>query len=103
MSLSRKQTEARLAEMAGVSEDAVSKVLKELEKLVYRQARMGFVIPGFGMLKAVCGPERKGRNPTTGEVIRLPGNVHVQFELDSTMEERIIAEARESLNVLDRE
>lgn len=39
------------------------------------------VFPGFGRLKIVDRPARKGHNPRTGEVIDIPAKQFIKFKL----------------------
>ena len=44
-------------------------------------------LPGLGTFKAVDRPERKGRNPQTGEEIRIPATKVVKFTPSKALRE----------------
>jgi len=79
-----------LAEETGVAKKDVANVLNNLAELAYSQASVGFTVPGLGKLVIAQRKARKGRNPATGETIKIPAKKVVKFRLakaakDATM------------------
>lgn len=69
---------AQTAKKLGVSEE----VARELSNLAEHSRKTGvFVLPGIGRLVRVERKVRKGRNPATGETIRIPAKKVVKFRL----------------------
>jgi len=49
----------------------------------------GIEIRGFGSLKVKDRPEREGRNPRTGESVRIPAKKSLHFRIGKQLHERI--------------
>ena len=70
-----------LANKSGLTKKATSEFLDELAKMAYREAKNAFAIPGIGKLVLVNRKARKGRNPQTGETIKIPAKRVVKFRV----------------------
>ena len=67
---------AKTAKKLGVS----AKVLEQLSSMAEHSRKTGeFVLPGVGELVRVKKKGRTGRNPLTGEVIRIPAKTVIKF------------------------
>ncbi len=49
----------------------------------------GVEIRGFGSIKVKDRPEREGRNPKTGEPLRIPAKKYPLFKIGKELHERI--------------
>ena len=80
-----------IATATGLKKKEVGAVLETLTELAYAQVNAGFVIPGIGKLAIVQRKARTGRNPATGEEIKIPvidvrdGKVRLGIEAPSTI------------------
>jgi nucleoid DNA-binding protein len=72
----------RLAEHAGVSEDAAAKVLEELSRVAAAEASAngGFLLAGIGIIESTERFERTSVNPMTGEEIKVGPSVKLKFQ-----------------------
>ena len=70
-----------LSEETSVSKKDVGAVLNAMAELAYAQASVGFTVPGLGKLVVMQRKARKGRNPATGETIKIPAKKVVKFRL----------------------
>ncbi|MFA6241231.1 MAG: HU family DNA-binding protein [Candidatus Hydrogenedentales bacterium] len=70
-----------LAEKTGLSKKDVGGVVAELVGLAYKEAKVGFTIPGLGKLVVVNRKKRSGRNPATGEAITIPAKRVLKFRI----------------------
>ncbi|MBX7256542.1 MAG: HU family DNA-binding protein [Candidatus Hydrogenedentes bacterium] len=70
-----------LAEKTGLSKKDVGNVVAELVGLAYKEAKVGFTIPGLGKLVVVNRKKRTGRNPATGETITIPAKRVLKFRI----------------------
>ncbi len=70
--MTKAQTITTLAEKTELTKKQVTEVLEELAQLAYKEAKKGFTIPGIGKLVVVKRKARMGRNPATGESIKIP-------------------------------
>lgn len=80
-----------LAESAGVTKKQASALLAELADVAYKQAKIGFTIPGIGKLVVVKRKPRMGRNPATGEQIKIPAKTVVRFRLAKACKDASVA------------
>ena len=64
-----------------------TQILEELATLAAKQARNGFVFPGVGKLVVVKRKARMGRNPQTGEAIKIPAKTVLKFRIAKAMKE----------------
>ena len=70
--ITQQELRRRLAQSAGVSEEAVASILDELAAIAMSEARRngGFLLPGIGMIDNVERFQRTAVNPETGQKIR---------------------------------
>jgi DNA-binding protein HU-beta len=78
-----------LAEETGLSKKDVGAVLTTLAELAYNQAVAGFTIPGIGKLVVVARKARMGRNPATGETIKIPAKKVLKFRIAKAAKDAI--------------
>ena len=64
-----------------------TQILEELAMLAAKQARNGFVFPGVGKLVVVKRKARMGRNPQTGEPLKIPAKTVLKFRIAKAMKE----------------
>ena len=62
-------------------------ILEELAVLAAKQAKVGFTFPGVGKLVVVNRKARMGRNPQTGEAIKIPAKRVLKFRIAKAMKE----------------
>ena len=82
-----------LAATCGINKDTVGELLNALAKVAYREAKGGFVLPGFGEFKVELGPEKIIDNPFTGEPYSVPRQLQVSFNVDDTAMEQFVGDA----------
>ena len=79
--MTKSQTMAKLAEECGMTKKDVAGVVEALVNLAYSQAKKGFTIPGLGKLVVVARKARWGRNPATGEKIKIKAKKVLKFRI----------------------
>ncbi len=77
--MTKSQTMATLAEKTGLSKKQTAEFLDELNNLAYKEAKNGFTIPGVGKLVVRSYKARVGRNPQTGEEMKIPARRRLKF------------------------
>jgi len=87
--LTKGKTIEALAEETGLSKKDVTNVLAALTELSYAQAAVGFTIPGMGKLVVQSRKARKGRNPKTGETIKIPAKKVLKFRIAKAAKDAI--------------
>ena len=79
--LTKSQIIVKLAEQNDMTKKDVSAFLDSLAQLAYKQAKKGFTVPGIGKLVVVKRKARMGRNPATGETIKIPAKTVLKFRI----------------------
>lgn len=94
MAQSKKMTKSSLvSHLAEENEMSRKQVIAFMDTLVdtaYRQAKNGFTIPGIGKLVLVKRKARMGRNPATGESIKIPARTVVKFRVAKQAKDAIL-------------
>jgi DNA-binding protein HU-beta len=88
--LTKSQLAAKVAEEAGLSRKQAVGILDLLAGLAHRHARDTFVLPGIGKLVLVNRKARMGRNPKTGEAIKIPAKKVVKFRVAKAAKDAIL-------------
>lgn len=82
---------AHLAEKATLAKRQIAQVLDELHRLAAREARRGgFALPGFGKLVLSNRKARMGRNPQTGEPIKIAAKRVVKFRVAKGLKDAVL-------------
>lgn len=79
--LSKSQLAATVAEKAAITKKQAVGILDHLAELAYKNAKNTFTLPGIGKLVLVNRKARMGRNPATGEAIKIPAKKVVKFRV----------------------
>jgi DNA-binding protein HU-beta len=88
-SMTQSQIIAKLAEGAELSKKQVKCLIDSVADLAYKEAKNGFTLPGLGKLVLVDRKARIGRNPATGEPIKIPAKKVVKFRVAKAAKEAI--------------
>jgi DNA-binding protein HU-beta len=68
----------------------INEVMETLVNLSYREAKNGFAFPGLGKLVLSNRKARTGRNPQTGEAIKIPARTVVRFRIGKAAKDMIL-------------
>lgn len=81
-----------LAEKTGLAKKQVVSVMDTLADMAYVQVKKSgeFVFPGIGKLVKVHRKERMGRNPATGETIKIPAKTVVKFRVAKAAKDAVL-------------
>ncbi len=80
----------KIADNTGIEKKQAVEVLNFLAQLAYKQAKNSFTIPGIGKLVLVHRKARIGRNPSTGESIKIAAKKAVKFRISKTCKDAIL-------------
>ena len=81
---------AMMAEKVGITKKQATQFFEEQAGLAYKEAkRSSFTIPGIGKLLLQSRAARMGRNPATGEQIKIPAKKVVKFRLAKAAKDAI--------------
>lgn len=81
-----------LAETAEVSNKVAKALLEHFSAMAVRETKKNgvFVIPGIGRLVRSERKARMGRNPATGEAIKIPAKKVVKFRIAKSVKDAIV-------------
>jgi DNA-binding protein HU-beta len=81
-----------LAETTGVNNRVAKHFMESLAQLAIRETKKNgmFVMPGIGRLVRAERKARIGRNPATGEAIKIPAKRVVKFRVAKSVKDAIV-------------
>jgi DNA-binding protein HU-beta len=90
--LSQTQLVRSLAESCAVSNKTARAFLDSLSSMAIAEVKKNgvFVLPGIGRLVRVDRKARTGRNPATGETIKIPAQQVVKFRIAKAAKDSIV-------------
>jgi DNA-binding protein HU-beta len=90
--LTKSQIAAHFAEKFSMSRKQAVDVLDELADLAYNETRKKgeFTVPGVGKLVKQQRKARTGRNPATGEAIKIPAKTVMKFRVAKAAKDAIL-------------
>ncbi len=88
----KSQILSAVAEAAGITKKQAKEAIEALLAIAYVGAKdkKGFMIPGLGKLIKVQRKARMGRNPATGEAIKIPAKTVAKFRLCKAAKEAVL-------------
>lgn len=80
-----------LADKTGMTKAQAKDFFNEMAELAKKEVRNNdeFTIPGFGKLVKAHRKAREGRNPATGQPIRIPAKTTVKFRVGKAMKDSV--------------
>lgn len=90
--MTKTQVVAHLAAKVDLPKKTVATVLEELVALATKEAKATgqFVVPGLGKAVKAARKARVGRNPQTGEAMKIPAKTVVRFRLAKAFKDAIV-------------
>ena len=88
--MTKSATMSHLAQKSNLSKKQVGELFDELVTLACKEAKNGFVLPGFGKLVLSNRKARMGRNPQTGEPIKIPAKRVCKFRLAKSLKDAVL-------------
>lgn len=88
--MTKSQVLTHLAEKTSVSKKTASEFFEALNALAYKEAKNTFTIPGIGKLVLMNRKARMGRNPQTGEAIKIAAKRVVKFRVAKAAKDAIL-------------
>jgi DNA-binding protein HU-beta len=90
--LTQTQVIKELAGATGTSTKVAKQFVTSFSDLAVRETKKNgvFVIPGIGRLVRVDRKARMGRNPATGEAIKIPAKKVVKFRVAKAVKDAIV-------------
>ncbi|GBD26025.1 DNA-binding protein HU [bacterium HR30] len=90
--MTKSQLVQKLADAAGITKKQADTVLQTLVDLTVNTVKKGdpVKIPGLGIFRKVQTKARTGRNPQTGEPIKIPARKKVRFTVAKSFKESVL-------------
>jgi DNA-binding protein HU-beta len=88
--MTKSQIMSKLSEQTCLTKKQVVAVIEEMVCLAYKQAKNSFTVPGLGKLVLVNRKARMGRNPATGEVIKIPAKKVLRFRIAKAAKDAVL-------------
>jgi DNA-binding protein HU-beta len=81
-----------MADKTGMTKKDVASFLEKMVELAYVEVKKSgeFVVPGMGKMVKVNRKARDGRNPATGETIKIPAKTVVKFRVAKAAKEAVL-------------
>jgi DNA-binding protein HU-beta len=81
-----------LADACDLNKTVVKDLLEKMEALAVKETKRSgkFVVPGFGRIVKSDRKARMGRNPATGEAIKIPAKKVVKFRMAKSISDQIV-------------
>jgi DNA-binding protein HU-beta len=90
--MTQSQLIKKLAEGSGLSNKQVKELLEAYTNIVVNEAKKNgvAVLPGIGRLVKMERKARMGRNPATGQAIKIPAKKVVKFRVAKSVKDSIV-------------
>jgi len=90
--MTKSQTVSHFAKQFEISKRMASEIIDEVAALAVSETKKtgSFTIPGIGKLVLVKRKARMGRNPATGEAIKIPAKTVVKMRVTKAAKEAIV-------------
>ena len=90
--MTKSQMLTLLSESTELSKKDVANLLDEMVALAYKEVKTNgeFVIPGIGKMVKAHRKARMGRNPATGETIKIAAKTVVKFRLAKAAKDAVL-------------
>ena len=94
--MTKAQLVARLADSGGLSRKQIDELVNGLVDTIVKSVKKGesVKIPGLGIFRLRKMKARVGRNPQTGEAIKIPARKKVGFSVAKTFKESVLGKAK---------
>jgi len=88
--MTKSQLIEKIAAKAGIKKKEAGEILDLIAEIAYKEAKNSFTFPGLGKLVLVQREARMGRNPATGETIKIPAKKVVKFRVAKAAKDAIL-------------
>lgn len=90
--MTKAQLVTALAEKTELSKKEVQNFFDVLTNMAYSEVKKSgeFLVPGFGKMVKAKRKAREGRNPATGETIKIPAKTVVKFRLAKAAKDAVL-------------
>jgi len=79
-----------IAKKADIKKKLAVQILEDVAALAYKEAKNSFTLPGLGKLVLVQRKARMGRNPQTGEAIKIKARTVVRLRAAKAFKDAVL-------------
>jgi DNA-binding protein HU-beta len=88
--MTKAQIMTKLSEELGITKKDAVLFVETFVGLAYKEAKKGFTVPGLGKLVVQKRKARMGRNPATGETIKIPAKTVLKFRIAKAAKDAVL-------------
>lgn len=90
--MTKSQLSSHIAAKAGITKKAATEILDEIAAVAYKEAKKNkqFTVPGIGKIVLDRRKARMGRNPATGESIKIAAKKVVKFRVAKACKDSVL-------------
>jgi DNA-binding protein HU-beta len=88
--MTKAQIMTKLSEELGITKKQAVEFVETFIGLAYKEAKKGFTVPGLGKLVVQKRKARMGRNPATGEAIKIPAKTVLKFRIAKAAKDAVL-------------
>jgi DNA-binding protein HU-beta len=90
--MTQSQLVKKIAESNGISNKVAKAIIETYASIAVAETKKNgvFVLPGLGRLVRVDRKARMGRNPATGQAIKIPAKKVVKFRVAKAVKDAIV-------------
>jgi DNA-binding protein HU-beta len=94
--MTKSQLVSKLADTGGMGRKQVDELINDLVDTIVKSVKKGesVKIPGLGIFRLRKMKARMGRNPQTGEAIKIPARKKVGFSVAKTFKETVLGKTK---------
>ena len=92
--MTKSQVTEHLADKVGITKKAAGEFLDHLAALAHKEAKNTFTMPGIGKLVLVNRKARMGRNPQTGEALKIPAKRVVTYRVAKACKDAVMGKSK---------
>ena len=94
--MTKSQLVSKLADTGGMGRKQVDELMNSLVDTIVKSVKKGesVKIPGLGIFRLRKMKARMGRNPQTGEAIKIPARKKVGFSVAKTFKETVLGKTK---------
>ena len=88
--MTKAQIMTKLSEELDITKKDAVRFVETFIGLAYKEAKKGFTVPGLGKLVVQKRKARMGRNPATGEAIKIPAKTVLKFRIAKAAKDAVL-------------
>ena len=89
--MTKSQITEHMAGKAGITKKAAGQFLDDLASLAHKEAKNSFTLPGLGKLVLMNRKALMGRNPQTGEPLKIPAKRVLKFRVAKACKDAVLS------------